>query len=160
MMKIINSFLTLLITICFITIETIAGGKNFTWTGNSTDWNSSSNWNPEGTPSSGDVATIPTGLNNYPIINSGTLNIKDVKIDGTGMLTINGGELVATGKIEFLSTTSPYGSVIQSGGTISVKDLIFTGAGLFNQSASSLLTVSRDYKNGSGGTFNSIIGTI
>jgi len=96
----------------------------------------------------------------FAIISSGTITVKDVQIDGTGSLTITGGTFNATGKIEFLDATSPYGTVTQSGGTLNVKDLKFTGAGTFNQSGSSLLTVSHDYKNDGGGTFNSTGGTI
>jgi len=131
------------------------------WNGStSSDWNDGANWDGGSVPPNGGKVLIPTALTNYPIITSGTVTIKDVKIDGTGSLTITGGTFDATGKIEFLATTSPYGTVTQSGGTINVKDLKFTGAGTFNQSGSSLLTVSHDYKNNGGGTFNSIGGTI
>jgi hypothetical protein len=118
------------------------------------------NWIGNNVPAAGDKVTIPTGLTNYPIISSGTINIKDVKIDGTGILTITGGTFNATGKIEFLATTLPCGTITQTGGTLNVKDLKFTGAGTFNQSGSSLLTVSHDYKNNGVGTFNSTGGTI
>ncbi len=134
---------------------------NKTWNGStSSDWTEGANWDGGNVPAAGDKIMIPTGLTNYPIISSGLITVKDVQIDGTGSLTIAGGTFNATGKIEFLNTTSPYGTVTQSGGTINVKDLKFKGAGTFNQSGSSLLTVSHDYKNDGGGTFNSTGGSI
>jgi hypothetical protein len=142
-----------------VSISVFAAKK--TWNGStSSDWTVAANWNGGNVPAAGDKTTIPTGLTIYPIITSGTITIKDVKIDGTGSLTIMGGTFNATGKIEFLDATSPYGTVTQSGGTLNVKDLKFKGAGTFNQSGSSLLTVSHAYKNDGGGTFNSTGGTI
>jgi len=163
MNKMFSKF-SLFIIVGFLSISlstnyTYAGDK--TWSGfTGSDWTVGANWNGGSVPGAGDNAIIPTGLTNYPIITSGTINIKDVKLDGTGSLTITGGTLNVSRKIEFLNTTSPYGTVTQSGGTINVKDLKFIGAGTFNQSGSSLLTVSHDYRNDGGGTFNSIGGTI
>jgi len=162
MNKIFSKFSLLIIVgflfISFSTNFTFAGDK--TWNGSvSSVWTLGANWDG-GVPASSDNAIIPTGLTNYPIISSGTVDIKDVQIDGTGSLTINGGTLNVTRKIEFLATTSPYGTITQSGGTINVRDLKFTGAGTFNQSGTSVLTVSHDYKNNGSGTFNSTGGTI
>jgi len=163
MNKIFSKF-SLLIIVGFLLISvstnnTFAGNK--TWDGSSgSDWTVGANWVGNNVPAAGDKVTVPTGLTNYPIISSGTINIKDVKIDGTGSLTITGGTFNATGKIEFLATTLPYGTVTQTGGTLNVKDLKFTGAGTFNQSGSSLLTVSHDYRNNGAGTFYSTGGTI
>ena len=134
---------------------------NKIWNGTtSSDWNVGENWDGGSVPAAGDKAIIPTGLTNYPIITNGTVDIKDVKITGTGSLTISGGTFTATGKIEFLATISPYGSITHSGGTLNVKNLKFIGAGAFTQSGSSLLVISNDYKNNGGGTFNSTGGTI
>jgi hypothetical protein len=158
------SKISLIIIVGFLSISlstnnAFAGNK--TWDGSSgSDWTVGANWIGNNVPAAGDKVTIPTGLTNYPIISSGTINIKDVKIDGTGILTITGGTFNATGKIEFLATTLPCGTITQTGGTLNVKDLKFTGAGTFNQSGSSLLTVSHDYKNNGVGTFNSTGGTI
>jgi hypothetical protein len=121
-----------------------------------------SNWG--GTvPASTDKAIVPTSLTTYPIITSGTVNIKDIKITGTGSLTIKGGTVNLSGKLEFRNTTSPFGTVTQSGGSLNVRDLKFSGAGTFIQNENdgvSLLTIAHDYKNNNGGTFNSSDGTI
>ena len=154
-------FFVLFITVCLSSFEAFAGGTTYTWTGaTNNDWTESTNWTPNGPPPSDKAAIIPDGLGNYPIITTGTVTIKIVQIDGTGSLTITGGTFNATVKIEFLATTSPYGTVTQSGGTVNVEDLKYPGAGTFNQSGSSLLTVSHDYVNDGGGTFNSTGGTI
>ena len=152
----------LFITVCLSSFEAFAGGTTYTWTGGTTDWNTASNWSPSGgPPTSADAAIIPTGLGNYPIITTGTVTVKDVNIDVIGSLTITGGTFDALGAIDFLATTSPYGTITQSGGTINItKELKFTGAGTFNQSGSSLLTCDDDYINSGGGTFNSTGGTI
>jgi hypothetical protein len=156
--------LNLLIIIGLLSILLSANytfAANKTWNGStSSDWNVGENWDGGNVPAAGDKAIIPTGLTNYPIITSGTVDIKDIKITGTGSLTISGGTFRVSGKIEFLATTSPYGNVTQSGGTLDVKNLKFKGAGTFTQSGSSLLEVSHDYKNSGGGTFNSTGGTI
>jgi hypothetical protein len=149
--------LIFLLSACY----TIAANK--TWTGSiSSDWNVGSNWG--GTvPAAGDKAIIPTALTTYPIITSGTVNIRDIKITGTGSLTIKGGTVNISAKLEFHNSVSPFGIVIQSCGTLNVKDLKFTGAGKFIQNendGTSLLTISHDYKNSSGGTFSSSGGTI
>jgi hypothetical protein len=146
----------------FLVDFTIAGDK--TWTGStSSDWNLESNWHGGSVPAANDKAIIPTAHSTYPIIANGTVNIKDIKITGTGSITIKGGTVNVSGKLEFLNTTSPFGTVAQSGGTLNVKDLKFSGAGTFIQNENdgiALLTLSHDYKNNSGGTFNSSGGTI
>lgn len=163
MNKIFSKF-SLLIIIGFLSISSstnVTYAANLTWNGStSSDWTVGANWDGGIVPAVRDKTIIPTGLGNYPIISTGTVTVKDVQIDGTGSLTITGGTFNVTGKIEFLPTTSPYGTVTQSGGTLNVRDLKFKGAGTFYQSGSSLLTVSHDYKNDGGGTFNSTGGTI
>ena len=159
-----SSVLKLFVLLIFLLSIDIIFAANKTWNGSTdTDWNVGSNWDGGNVPALGDNATIPTGLTNYPIVNNGTIDIKDIKITGTGSLTIKGGIVNASGKLEFLNDTAPFGSVTQSGGTLNVKDLKFTGAGTFIQNendGTSLLTVSHDYKNNGGGTFSSSSGTI
>ncbi|MCZ6701548.1 MAG: hypothetical protein O6940_00755, partial [Ignavibacteria bacterium] len=141
---------------------TFTGNK--TWSGSiNTNWNMGANWDGGNVPAANDKAIIPTGLTRYPIVTNGTVSIKGIKITGTGSLTIKGGTINTSGKLEFLNTASPFGAVIQSGGTLNVRDLKFTGAGTFLQNENdgvSLLTVSHDYKNNGGGTFSSSGGTI
>lgn len=100
------------------------GGILKTWTGAvGTDWDIAGNWNPAGSPGSCDTARIPTGLFNYPIVNSniiigglimefgasldlgnysllnnGTLNIFDATINSTNN----------SNSIIFRNATNPY----------------------------------------------------
>ena len=51
----------------------------YTWTGAvDSHWEDPANWNPNGTPQSGDTAAIPSGTSNSPTISD--RNIKDVQI--------------------------------------------------------------------------------
>jgi hypothetical protein len=155
--------LKLFAVIVFFSSADYTIATNRTWTGSTnSDWNIGSNWGGS-VPDAGDKAIIPTGLATYPIITNGTVAIKEIKVTGTGSLTIKGGILNISSKLEFHSSASPYGFVMQSGGTMTVKDLIFEGAGSFTQNEDdgvSLLKISRNYINSSGGTFNSTAGTV
>ena len=154
----------LFVVLIFLISNNFMFAGNKTWNGSTgTDWNVGANWNGGNVPNIGDNAIIPSGLANYPIVTNGTIDIKDINIDGTGSLTITGGTVNAVGELEFLKTTAPYGTVTLSGGTLNVKNLKFAGAGTFIQNENdgiSLLTISHDYKNEGGGSFNSTGGTI
>ena len=159
-----SSILKLFVVLIFLLSIEFAFAGDITWNGSTnTGWNLGANWDGGNVPASGDNAIIPTGLTSYPIVTSGTIDIKHINITGTGSLTIKGGTVNASGKLEFLNTTAPFGTVTQSGGTLNVNDLQFTGAGTFIQNendGTSLLTVAQDYKNNGSGTFNSTGGTI
>ena len=155
--------LKLFTVIIFLSSADYTIAANRRWTGNtSSDWNLGSNWG--GTvPAAGDRAIIPTGLATYPIITSGTVNIKDIRITGAGSLTIKGGTVNLSGNLLFQNSASPFGTVTQSGGTLNIRNLSFRGSGTFIQNENdgvSLLTISRNYINGTGGTFNSSAGTV
>jgi hypothetical protein len=48
---------------CFLSVQ----ATNYTWTGNSSSfWNNANNWSPVGIPSTGDRATINSGLCRIP----------------------------------------------------------------------------------------------
>ncbi len=75
--------------------------EGFTWTGaTSTDWNTSSNWDVNNVPGTGDFAYIPaTGVTNEPTISSNN-DLSDLTIDAGRTLTINNSNtLSATGII-------------------------------------------------------------
>ncbi len=70
-----------------------------TWTGASgSDWDTTGNWNP-GLPSSTSVVTIPTGLTNYPTVNSATtIDSLVIESDASGDASIlNDGLLIVSG---------------------------------------------------------------
>ncbi len=94
-----------------------ANSATKTWTGaTNSDWNTGSNWG--GTvPAAGDIANIPGGLANYPIIDN-TVDITTVNINSSGsgasITVVTGGIFTVTG----LLTVNATGSFIQTGGTL------------------------------------------
>lgn len=64
--------------------------EGFTWTGaTSNDWNTSSNWDVNNVPGTGDFAYIPaTGVTNEPAISSNN-DLSDLTMDAGRTLTIN-----------------------------------------------------------------------
>lgn len=102
-----------------------------TWTGsNSTDWDISGNWENEDLPGSTDIAYIPAGLTNYPVVSTVTtylpkgLSIAEnasVTIDPDGALTIS--DLLlndTTGGIVLKSGSTGTGSLIHDNRDIPV----------------------------------------
>lgn len=71
-----------------------------TWTGaTDTDWTKATNWDGcgDGVPTTTSEVVIPTGLTNYPVINS-NITCKKITVNGTGTYTVNAGyEITLTG---------------------------------------------------------------
>jgi photosystem II stability/assembly factor-like uncharacterized protein len=102
--------------------------QTITWTGNTnTDWQTSSNWNPQQIPTSSDNVDIPSSLTNYPVIDDGIAKIaqcNDLTIETGASLTINpGGYMTVAGSITnnagnsgliINSNASATGSLIQN----------------------------------------------
>lgn len=93
-----------------------------TWTGaTNNDWNTGSNWGGTA-PAAGDIANIPGGLTNYPIINN-TVTILTVNINtagsGASITVTTGGTFNVTG----LLTVNANGSFIQNDGTSAISGL-------------------------------------
>src|SRR5215210_1014243 len=60
------------------------------WTGASnTDWNNSSNWNPMTVPAANDIATIPGGLANYPVLLANIV-VRSIDMQQGSRLDVNG----------------------------------------------------------------------
>gem|GEM_PF-2818249 len=109
-----------------------------TWDGStSTNWNTASNWDINGIPSSTRSVIIPS-VTNQPIIPTGeTYTINDITINAGASLTING-----TGDLNVL-TTALLKSPTSSGAAGQV--VITDNAGLFDVSGTS--TMERYYTN-------------
>jgi len=59
------------------------------WTGNtSTSWNVATNWNPNNVPTYADDAWIDNGCTRYPVINTTTLQCRDMTIASSATLTL------------------------------------------------------------------------
>jgi hypothetical protein len=104
-----------------------------TWTGDTdNDWSTTTNWNLNRTPIASDIAVIPAGLTNYPIIAS-TDNIvalpKDLDILDGANLIIN-----PSGKFEIQGRLRPENST----GLIIKSDATGTGSLLHNSNSESL----------------------
>jgi hypothetical protein len=60
------------------------------WTGASgTNWNSASNWDPMVVPTSNDIAIIPGGLGNYPVLLS-NVTVRSINMQAGSRLDVNG----------------------------------------------------------------------
>lgn len=87
--------------------------EGFTWTGaTSTDWNTSSNWDVNNVPATGDFAYIPaTGVTNEPTISSNN-DLSDLTMDAGRTLTINSSDaLSVTGIITNDATITGAGTL-------------------------------------------------
>lgn len=122
---------------------TLANAAAKLWAGTITDWGTSSNWSPSGTPTSVDDVTVPTGATFYPDISTGSANAKTVTINAGGSLTVSGGTL-----------TLAAGNDFTNNGTLTIS----SGASL-TISGSNSLTISGNWYN-NGGTFNSNTSTV
>jgi len=110
------------------------------WTGiTSTDWNDQSNWSSGGQTSATSI-TIPSGLTNYPVINTGTVAVKNITIQTGAALTVSNAALQISGSISNSGTFTATDGTIEMNGTSAqtiaantfadnaVKDLIITNA--------------------------------
>jgi len=66
-----------------------------TWTGGNTDWNIASNWNPMTIPGSNDIAIIPGGLGNYPVLLN-NITVRSINMQAGSRLDVNGFNLTVT----------------------------------------------------------------
>jgi hypothetical protein len=70
------------------------------WTGAvSTDWNVQGNWLYGVIPCSTTSATIPGGLTNYPLLNTGSGSVYSIILQSGSSVTITGGKLQVAGNI-------------------------------------------------------------
>jgi hypothetical protein len=127
-----------------------------TWTGaTNSDWNTGSNWGGTA-PAVGDIANIPGGLTNYPVINN-SVTIATVNINSAGSgasITVTTG---GTFNVTSLITVNANGSFIQNGGTSNVA--AFTTNSLVTFSGGTILS-SGTLTINNGGTVNQSGGLI
>ncbi|NLR80211.1 hypothetical protein [Chitinophaga eiseniae] len=87
------------------------------WTGAvSTSWYVTGNWSPAAIPVSVTNVTIPIGLVNYPLINTGTAITNNITIQSGASVTVNGGILQIGGVIANSGTfTATSGTIVLNG---------------------------------------------
>lgn len=82
--------LSTLILLLAFSHQTLAVGK--TWTGETNlDWNTATNWSPQGVPGPGDDVSINSTVNNPRIVNGTTAVINDLAMENGSSLTIEAG---------------------------------------------------------------------
>lgn len=125
---------------------TIAMGCNTTtsWTGAiNTDWNISGNWLYFALPAPNNNVTIPAGLTNYPILNSGTGYVQNLTIENTASLMVTGAKLKISGTIVNTGSFDASGGTIEMNGTSlqSIPANTFSNNSLFNLIVSNNVTL-------------------
>lgn len=88
-------------------LSQVVNQVSYTWAGGTGSWATATNWSPNGTPSSVNNVTIPSGS---PAI-SGVVSCNNITVNGTGSLTV------------------PAASTLQIAGTITSASLITVTAG-------------------------------
>ncbi|MDO7876883.1 FG-GAP-like repeat-containing protein, partial [Hymenobacter sp. ASUV-10] len=74
-----------------VTVTVPAATTSTTWTGGvNNDWNNCANWSYGLVPSTLISATLPASLSRYPVLTTGTANVKDLTIATGASLTSNG----------------------------------------------------------------------
>jgi hypothetical protein len=130
-----------------------AGAK--TWTGSSsTDWGEASNWSPASLPNSADDITIPNvASGNYPILSTGSYDIKTLKIKSTATFTIDDGTLNVINQI----TIENGGTLTQTGGLITTENILINSTGVYIQLGGTL-KINKKFTNK--GTFDATAGEV
>lgn len=88
--------------------------------GDPTVWNDPLNWQ--------DIyvayksVLIPAGISNYPVINSGTINVHNLTIEAGASLTQTGGTINITGNFNLRSSATVNASYIKTGGSLNVDN--------------------------------------
>jgi hypothetical protein len=89
-----------------------------TWTGAvDTNWNNGSNWLCNTVPASITNVTIPTGLTNYPVLNTVGGSVKNITIQSSASLTVTGYALRIAGIISNSGIFNAAAGTIEMNGT-------------------------------------------
>jgi hypothetical protein len=131
-----NLFLLLIIS---FSIYRATAQVSYVWNGtSSTDWNTNTNWTPNGIPGGADNATIVTGSNNCVLagntsltnltITSGLLNLNGFTLNTSGLVACNSGTC-STGTFNSTATSLTFaGTTFDANITANVTEVYFNGS--------------------------------
>lgn len=107
-----------------------------TWNGNfSSTWTTGGNWSPTGAPTSNDVAIIPSGASNPPIISADT-TLRDLTINSGAKLTL-ANNVTLTVKTDLTLNDSLY---LYSGAGINIGGQLDNSSGSITSTGTSTIT--------------------
>ncbi len=115
------------------------------WTGAvSTNWFLTGNWSNNLSTISTTNATIPTGLTNYPLINTGTATTNNLIIQNGASVTVTGATLQIYGAITNSGTFTASNGTIEITGTAfqTIPANVFTGNTVLNLTTNNVAGVS------------------
>ncbi len=139
-----------LLLIWFFCLGCLNAQTSYVWNGTtSTDWNTSTNWTPNGVPGAIDNVTIVTGSNNC-ILNASRA-ITNLTIT-SGTLNLNTFTLSPSGNIVFTAGTVTSGTLTVSGGGGNTATLTNT-----TFAASATLNITTGAITINGGTYNGAV---
>ncbi len=110
--------------------------SNITWVGTTSDWHTTTNWNPNSIPTANNHVMIPASATNNPIISS-SANTNNLQVESGASVTLNSpGNLTVSGSLTNNGsvTANSGSSIIVSGasnGNITYKRNISSNAGWF-----------------------------
>lgn len=154
----------LLTFISLLSIQLINAQTNYVWNGGtSTDWNTNTNWTPNGIPGAADNATIVTGGNNCVLagntsltnltITSGVLDLNTFTLNTSGVVACNGGNC-NNGTFNSTATSLTFaGTTFGADITANVTDVYFNGS-TFNGSVTVTKTGAGNDASSGNNNFN------
>jgi hypothetical protein len=149
---------SLTFTILLLLMAALSGFAQKTWTGaTSTDWNTSTNWNPVGVPIAVDNVTIPSGTTYQPAINGITTAVcKNLAINSGATLTLSANSSSNATLTVHETTTfngafaiNGYFSIvppIQNFGTLIAKNIIWNSGSSLTTTFNSRIEVSGNWQ--------------
>ena len=97
----------------FLLSSTLCVATTYTWTGNTnTSWTTTTNWSPNGNPTTTDYIIIQTGTNNLVLTGNKTINRFRIN---SGVMDLNGYTLTVTNQVLMYGGVVEAGKILQNG---------------------------------------------
>ncbi|MBI3521373.1 MAG: hypothetical protein HY062_18690, partial [Bacteroidetes bacterium] len=155
-----------LLLILILLLKCSIAQTSYVWNGaTSTNWNTGTNWTPNGIPGAADNVTIVTGANNCVLagnttitnltITSGVLNLNAFTLNTTGVVACNGGSC-NNGTFNSTATSLTFaGTTFGANITANVSDVYFNGS-TFNGSISVTKNSGNNIQSNGNNVFNGV----